>query len=299
MRLSSSRSFLLVVACLLLAPTLAMSQAPVAGRSKADTIGLPLQPARWARFTTSKGTWISLDVSPDGQTIVFDMLGDLYTVPITGGEATRITNGIAHDMQPRFSPDGTRIVFVSDRSGDDNLWLLDLGNGDTTALTEGKGITYLSPEWMPDGNYVVASRSGPLSGLEKLWIYHVDGGIGLEMTDGPGALRMLGAAFGADERYVWYAQRSSSWQYNAIMPQYQLGVYDRDAGTRTTMSSRYGSAFRPALSPDGKWLTYGTRHDTQTGLRIRELATGEERWLAYPIQRDDQESIANMDVLPG
>ncbi|HEV8612277.1 MAG TPA: hypothetical protein VGQ73_02130, partial [Gemmatimonadales bacterium] len=60
--------------------------------------GLPLQPDRYATFTTSKGTWISLDVSPDGQSIVFDLLGDLYTLPITGGKATRLTSGIAHDM---------------------------------------------------------------------------------------------------------------------------------------------------------------------------------------------------------
>ena len=70
-----------------------------------DTTGLPLEPARWARFTTSEGTWISLDVSPDGQTIVFDLLGDLYTIPAQGGTAARLTHGIAHDMQPRFSPD--------------------------------------------------------------------------------------------------------------------------------------------------------------------------------------------------
>ena len=99
MRLHSSRSFLLVAATLFLAPALAVSQGPAEGMSAADTIGLPLQPARWARFTTSKGTWMSLDVSPDGQSIVFDMLGDLYSIPITGGEATRIAEGLPFEMQ--------------------------------------------------------------------------------------------------------------------------------------------------------------------------------------------------------
>ena len=94
-------------------------------------------------------------------------------------------------------------------------------------------------------------------------------------------------------------QRQGSWQYNAILPQYQLEVYDRNTGTRTRMTNQFGSAFRPALSRDGKWLAFGARQDADTGLRLRELATGEEHWLAYPIQRDDQESIANMDVLPG
>ena len=247
--------------------------------------GLPLEPARWARFTTSEGTWISLDVSPDGQTIVFDLLGDLYTIPIGGGTATRLTHGIAHDMQPRFSPDGQEIVFVSDRSGDNNVWLMAADGGDVRPLTKGVAAAYLSPEWTPDGDYIVVSRQAPLQGLEKLWLYHKRGGIGLNMTPGPRGLRLLGPAFGSDDRYVWYGQRSGAWSYNAVLPQYQIGVYDRDAGTNTTMSSRYGSAFRPALSPDGKWLTYGSRHDAETGLVLRDLATGEEQWLAYPIQR--------------
>jgi Tol biopolymer transport system component len=266
-----------------------------------DNDGLPLQPARWARFTTSEGTWISLDVSPDGQSIVFDLLGDLYTIPIAGGAATRLSQGLAHDMQPRYSPDGGHIVFVSDRSGDDNVWIVAADGSDPRPLTKDRGYinAFLSPEWTPDGRYIVVSRSTLQGGLEKLWLYHRDGGTGLQLTAAPGGLRLMSAAFGPDDRYVWYGQRSGPWQYNAVLPQYQLGVYDRDAGTRTTMSSRYGSAFRPALSPDGGWITYGTRHDAETGLVLRELATGEERWLAYPIQRDEQESIANMDVLPG
>jgi len=261
---------------------------------------LPLQPARWARFTTTKGTWISLDVSPDGQRVVFDMLGDIYTMPITGGKATRLTSGMPHDMQPRFSPDGKTIAFVSDRSGDDNVWLMASDGSDVHALTTGVESVYLSPEWMPDGNYIVVSRTAnALPGLEKLWLYHVRGGRGLEMAGGPPGLRMLGAAVSPEGRYIYYAQRNGSWQYNAIFPQYQLGVYDRESGTRTTMSGRAGSAFRPQVSPDGKWLTYGSRYEANTGLRIRDIASGEERWLAYPVQRDEQESIANMDVLPG
>ncbi len=238
--------------------------------------GLPLEPARWANFTTSQGTWLSRT-------------------------ATRITHGIEHDMQPRFSPDGEHIVFVSDRSGDDNLWVAGADGSDPRQITKDGGVvsTFLSPDWTPDGNYIVVARGTLTGGNEKLWLYHKAGGVGIELTPAPRGLRFQGPAFGADERYVWYAQRSGSWQYNAVFPQYQLGVYDRETGTRTTMSSRYGSAFRPALSPDGDWLTYGTRHDTETGLVLRELDTGEERWLAYPIQRDEQESVANMDVLPG
>ncbi len=282
----------LITAALFLLPPLS-TQAQEADPDR----GLPLEAARWARFTTSEGTWISLDMSPDGSTIVFDLLGDLYTIPAEGGEANRLTSGLAHDMQPRFSPDGERIVFVSDRSGDNNVWLMPATGGEPRQLSKGIGSRFLSPDWMPDGKYIVVSRAAPRRGLEKLWLYHVDGGTGLEMVGGSG--RMMGPAVDSEGRYVWYAQRMGMWSYNAILPQYQLWVYDRRTGTRTPMTNRYGSAFRPAVSPDGQWLAYGSRDDAETGIRLRELASGEERWLAYPVQRDDQESTANMDVLPG
>ncbi|MYJ08768.1 MAG: amidohydrolase, partial [Gemmatimonadetes bacterium] len=163
-------------ALLLLAPLAAHGQEAELDPDR----GLPLEPERWARFTTNEGTWISLDVSPDGQSIVFDMLGDLYTMPITGGNATRLTSGMGYDIQPRFSPDGQRIVFVSDRSGDQNVWLMPAAGGDPTQLSKGVGSAFLSPEWMPDGKYVVVSRARPFQGLEKLWLYHVDGGTGIE-----------------------------------------------------------------------------------------------------------------------
>ncbi len=294
----SMRSLQTIAALALLAAAPLASQAPrPAGGPPPKP--LPLDVARHAEFTASKGTWMSLDVSPDGQSIVFDLLGDLYTLPIAGGKASRLTSGISYDAQPRFSPDGKKVVFVSDRSGGDNLWILSLDLKDTTQLTQGGANLYVSPEWAPDGKYIVASRSPGLGGVAKIQMWHVDGGGGLAVLREPAQLKGLGAAFTPDGRNIWFAGRNGDWQYNAILPQYQLGVYDRETGEIHQMSSRYGSAFRPAVSPDGKWLVYGTRYRTETGLRIRDLASGEERWLAYPVQRDDQESRTPLDVLPG
>ena len=281
-------------------PLAALAQAPAgAGPGGPAAKPLPLAAGRTLTFTTAKGSWMSVDVSPDGQRLVFDLLGDLYTMPVAGGKATRLTSGMAWDVQPRFSPDGKKVVYVSDRSGGDNVWIISLDGKDTTQVTKGNNNLYVSPEWTPDGQYVVAARSGGLGGASKLWMYHVDGGAGVQLTRDPGQTKYIGPAFGRDPRYIWFAARQGDWSYNAIFPQYQLGVYDRETGSTTMMSSRYGSAFRPELSPDGKWLVYGTRHETNTALRIRDIASGEERWLAHPVQRDDQESRASIDVLPG
>jgi len=260
---------------------------------------LPLEPGRTVAIDTDEGTWISLDVSPDGETIVFDLLGDLYLLPFAGGEASQLTSGMAWDAQPRFSPDGAKVLFVSDRSGGENLWTIEIASGDTTQLTKGNGRMFLSPEWAPDGKYVAASRGATRLGVTKLWMGHIDGGSGQEIVSEPENVKTLGAAFTPDGRYIWYARRNASWNYNAMLPQYQLEVYDRETGERYTRTSRYGSGLRPTLSPDGRWLVYGTRFEDQTGLRIRDLQTGDERWLAYPVQHDDQESIADRDVLPG
>jgi Tol biopolymer transport system component len=273
------------------------AQAPAAGRTPPKP--LPLPSPRTATFTATEATWMSVDVSPDGTMVVFDLLGDLYTMPIAGGKATRITEGMAFDAQPRFSPDGESVVFVSDRSGGDNVWVQRLDGTDTTQVTQGNNALYLSPEWMPDGEHVVVSRAAGLGGAHKILMVNVRRRGPMPITTGSATQKAIGAAPTPDGRHIWYAARDRDWHYNALFPQYQLFRYDREEGSSALMTSRYGSAFRPAISPDGRWLAYGTRENTETGLRIRELATGDERWLAYPIQRDEQESRASLDVLPG
>ena len=247
---------------------------------------LPLAPTRSLEFTTSEGTWMSLDVSPDGRTLVFELLGDLYTLPVEGGQATRITSGQAYDMQPRYSPDGSRIVFVSDRDG------------------------YMSPVWTPDGDYVVSGKGS------QLWLYHVDGGSGMQITgqreeDGPPPASHQGPAFGPDDRYVWLnvrgnlgggfpvevelpgmagvdpaeAARSSARMVGA----FQIGQLDRETGRVQVRTHELEGAFRPMPSPDGRWLVYATRFDDRPALKLRDLATGEDRWLRMDVARDDHQ----------
>ena len=261
--------------------------------------GLPLTPTRWMEMTAEEGSWMSVDVSPDGETLVFDLLGDLYLLPIEGGRAEPLTQGMAFDAQPRFSPDGSRVVFISDRTGGDNVHIISVDRSDTVQVSSGSGQSFQSPEFTPDGDYLVVSHNAPSPGPDKLRLYHVRGGSGQLLIDEPVGLRTTGAAFGPDPRYVWYAQRQGSWQYNSPMRDYQVAVYDRHTGETSLKTRRYGGAVRPTLSPDGRWLVYATRHVAETALRIRDLETGEERWLAYPVQRDQQEARAKRDAYPG
>ena len=264
-------------------------------KAKEKKPDLPLEVSRRVPIKTNEGTWMSLDVSPDGKTIAFDFLGDIFTMPITGGKPIQFTKGLAFDSHPKFSPDGTKLLFISDRSGGENIWWFSLDKSDSLQLTKGNTEHYQSAEWTPDGTYIVGSRG---TRNLKLWMFHKDGGSGVQLITKPDNLKTVEPAFGPNGRYIWFAQRTAAWNYNAQMPQYQLAVYDRDNGEVEVKTARYGSAFTPVLSPNGNFLVYGSRYNDQTGLILRDLKTGDEKWLAYPVQRDEQESIAPMGVLP-
>ncbi|MDQ6830475.1 MAG: amidohydrolase, partial [Gemmatimonadota bacterium] len=261
---------------------------------------LPLKPARTIDIDTDEGSWISVDVSRDGRTIVFDLLGDLYLVPLGGGEAQAITSGLAFDAQPRFSPDGKWVAFTSDRDGAENVWILNVETKETRQITKLRDKAIQSPAWTPDGKYIVATVGDIVFKPGKLWMFHIDGGAGIPILKSRDSTTLAtGAAFGADARYLWYAQRKGAWQYNAIYPQYQIWMYDRETGRSAVRTSRVGSALRPTLSPDGKWMVYASRYETKTGLVLHDMQSGDEKWLAYPVQRDDQEAIGSRDAYPG
>lgn len=263
---------------------------------KADN-ELPMEPGRIVEFSTDEGSWMSLDVSPDGQHIVFDLMGDIYRIPISGGEAEQLTDGMAFDTHPRYSPDGQYVLFTSDASGEEDLYYVDVEDtSEITQITKGGNTRYTNADWTPDGEYVIASKGGL---TPKLWLIHKEGGRGTALVDSPGSLKIIDPTISPDGRYIYFSQRYGAWNYNAQLPQYQVGMYDREDGSRETVTSRYGSAFTPTISNNGKWLVYGSRYEDKTGLILRDIETGDERWLAYPIQRDDQESIATMGVLPG
>ncbi len=291
------RAFLLLAALTLAA----QDQKPPAKKP-----GLPIKPDRKIEFTTDEATWLSLTLTPDGKSIVFELMGDLYTLPIGGGEAKPITSGMAFDSQPSVSPDGKWIAFVSDRDGSENLWIAKIDGAEPKQLSKDPQGDFQSPSWTPDGEYVLVSRR-PTTGLHEVWMYHIQGGSGVQVTkSSPTAttppnqrVRAAGVVASPDGKYFYYARRTGNFSYNATFPIWQIVRRDRTTGDEDVITSAPGSAFRPVVSPDGAKLVFGTRQDTETGLRIRDLSTGEEKWLKYPVQRDDQESAATRDVLPG
>ncbi|HSB08116.1 MAG TPA: amidohydrolase family protein [Blastocatellia bacterium] len=313
------RSLLSLILIILVSlPLASLAQDPQKDDEKKDEAkekkeeGLPLKTDKKIEFTTDEGTWMSLDVSSDGATILFDLLGDVYTVPTAGGEAKRIIGGLSFESQPKFSPDGKKIAFISDRSGAENLWLADADGSHPKALTKGRNQMFLSPSWTPDGQYVIASRSTDAIGTFALWMYHKDGGSGVQIgqpdppPQPPGSgqpqpvrRNRFGGIASPDGRFIYYAQRNGAFNYNAQFPIWQIVRFDRETSETSTITNAQGSAMRPLLSPDGKKLVYATRFEGGTALRARDLETSEERWLINNVTRDDQESRGTRDLMPG
>ncbi|HSP40993.1 MAG TPA: amidohydrolase family protein, partial [Gillisia sp.] len=209
--------------------------------------------------------------------------------------AKKLTTGMAYEVHPKFSPDGKSLVFISDKSGSDNIWTMDLATEEMKQVTEESNQNFFSADWSPDGDYIVGARGRRNI---KLYLYHKDGGSGAQLIKEPANLKTIDPAFSHDGKTIYFSRRTGGWNYNAQLPQYQIGSYNMEDATTAVVTSRYGSAFTPVISPDGKWMVYGSRFETETGLIARNLRTGDEEWLAYPVQRDDQESIATLGVLP-
>lgn len=269
--------------------------------SKAWQVEAPMGEFKDAKIQVSQGTWMNVDVSPDGKTIVFDLLGDIYTMPISGGKATQLTSDIPWQMQPRFSPDGSKIAFTSDQGGGDNIWIMNLDGTEQVAVTNETFRLLNNPVWSPDGDFIAARKhfTGTRSlGAGEVWLYHKAGGSGVQLTKRPNDQKDLGEpAFSPDGRYVYFSQddtpgKTFHYSKDSVAGIYKIKRYDRQSGEIETIIEGMGGAIRPTPSPDGKKLAYVKRDDFQSSLYVYDFATGVHTKLYDKLERDMQETWA-------
>ncbi len=265
-------------------------------------------PGEWRTISidTTETTWSNVDVSPDGGSIVFDMLGDLYTVPIAGGDARALTSGIAWDFQPRYSPDGQEIAFVSDRGGANNLWIMNADGSQPRAVTSEKEHLVHNPSWSPDGEYLVAKKdftSQRSIAAGEIWLFHAGGGGGLQLTERPHGAKdqktMAEPSFSPDGRYVYYSQDTTPgrvWQdnKNSTGQIFVIQRLDRETGEIRTFAGGAGGAIRPTPSPDGRLLAFVKRTPAlQSALYLKDLESGREWPITGRLERDLQETFGS------
>ncbi|MBK7642847.1 MAG: PD40 domain-containing protein [Planctomycetes bacterium] len=284
----------------------ALAPALHADESKWD-VNAPPGPSTKAAIDARDGTWLSLDLSPDGKQIAFDFLGDIYVLPIEGGEARAIASGVAWQMQPRYSPDGKHIAFTSDAAGGDNIWVMDRDGSNAHAVTSETFRLLNSPCWSPDGMWIAARKhfsSRRSIGSGEIWLYHTSGGDGLQMTVKASEQKDLGEpVFSPDGRYVYFSYDSTpgaSFEYSKDSNGqiYAIDRLDRTTGERINIVSGPGGACRPVPSHDGKRLAFVRRVRFQTELLVMDLASGEAHAVYSPLERDMQETWAIHGVYP-
>ena len=309
----TSRRLSLLASAALLSLNAFAADAPAPDAKPADKpkwdVNHPPGPKATVPIDTRTGTWMSVDVSPDGQRLVFDLLGDLYTLPIAGGEATPLTHSIAWEMQARWSPDGKRIAFISDAGGGDNVWAMNADGSDSKAVTKEDFRLLYTPTWSPDGQYIAARKhfTGSRSlGSGEIWLYHASGsGKGVQLNEKPNWEKDLGEpAFSPDGRYVYYSQDTThgdQFEYNKdsngeIFSIQRIDLHD---GSTEPFVTGQGGAVRPVPSPDGRQLAFVRRVRNQSTLFLKDLATGQETPVWGHLERDMQESWSVQGVYPG
>lgn len=266
-------------------------------------------------INTSSGTWMSLDVSPDGRTVAFDLLGDIYTMPIGGGKATAVHSGVSWSMQPRFSPDGSELAFTSDAGGGDNIWIMKADGSDPRQLTKEDFRLLNNPYWSPDGRYVIARKHFTTTrslGTGEIWMYHRNGGGGVVVIEKPSPQHQkeIGEpAFSPDGRYIYYSMDVTPgprFQYaqDSNGEVFQIKRHDLETGETRGFVTGAGGAVRPAPSPDGRYLAFVRRIRLQSSLYLKDLTTGDEFPIYEDLDRDMQEVwgvhglYPNMDWTP-
>ncbi len=263
---------------------------------------MPEVPTRIVSFDTTEGTFINIDVSPDGESLIFDLLGDLYQLPIEGGDAVPLTTGIAWDQAPRFSPDGAYVYFVSDRVGYKNLWQLTLADRSLRQITNLDRDIVGGPNWSKRASQLMVgidTLTIPTGARSKV-LHYIDPNSGAVTPINPPEgvhrdpktrerLRNRTLTFSGVESTdgeVFYSELSAGAGHRGV----RLYSFDHSTQTQTplTQNDATYTEYKPQLSSNGSLLAYYRQYDDRhTELRVLNRRTGQDDRLIGLADADD------------
>lgn len=254
------------------------------------------QPYRDVTFSTTEGTWMSLDVSPDGKAIVFDLLGDIYSIPTSGGEARPIQGGPAMQRTPTFSPDGRHLLFVSDASGTENAWISDPDGTHAQQITHERTNLIMSAAWAADGEAIAVEHIDgryPARFASDIRLCDLRGGCRIIVPTPANGRDVAEPSLSHDGRFIYYTERlapSFGIYVDGNHINYAVRRRDLQSGAVEEIASGWGSALAPQVSPDSRSLAFVRRVMNKTVLFVLDLATRSERPVYDRLDRDMQAS---------
>jgi len=302
-------TLLLGASLLAFQPTLANAKDADGGNEKWDVEAPTGAAVKQVSIKTDEGTWMDVDLSPDGSRIAFSLLGDIYTMPAAGGTPKRISQGLSWEVQPRFSPDGNKIAFTSDRGGADNIWVMDSDGSDKAQVTKENFRLLNQPSWSPDGQFIAAKKhftTGRSLGTGEIWLYHVSGGGGVKLVARPNETHQkeLGEpVYAPDGKSIYFTRNTTGggtfiYAQDSAQGIFAIERYDLETGDVTTAVDGFGGAVRPTPSPDGKSIAFVRRDKDQSQLWVKDIASGQERMIYGDLDLDVQETWAVTGVYP-
>lgn len=254
------------------------------------------------KATLDEGTWMSVDAH--GDNLVFDLLGDLYTLPVAGGEAKRLTEGPAWDQDPRWSPDGSKVLYVSDRGGNQEIWVRDVGAKKGTMVTKGEPARFAEATWLPDGRHIVARKrivDTRSIGMCELWLFDIEGGDGVQLTKTSEHPFPVNVTAGTSGAFIYFSSTPWRFDYNrdpngGIFDLYRLNL---GSGEVVRMTGEAGGALAPQLSPDGKRIAILRRVAGDTTLETYTLWDGRRKRVGEVVlEHDNQEGFVLNGLYP-
>jgi Tol biopolymer transport system component len=203
------------------------------------------------------------DISPDGTKMVYastqhKVTSDIYIKSIDGRVVTQLTSDPANDVMPKISPDGGRVAFASNRSGNWDIYVMPITGGRAIQLTN-TAQDDLHPSWSPDGNRIAFCRLGEVSGQWEIWITDVgNSGVASFVCYGlfPTWCPVAGTGAGSSDKIAFQKSRERGDRAFGI---WTIDVRDGQAGNLTEIASTpLAACINPAWSRDGQWLAFAT-----------------------------------------